>query len=251
MDARPTPTASAIAEPNRCEVVEMAAMATTPTKGERTRGAIIDAALDLFEEKGYDATTMRAIAERAGVSVGNAYYYFDSKEQLVQGFYDRAAEGHLTLSQERLAGRTDLAERIYHHLDSWFELMQGQHEFAAQFFRTAADPSSPMSPFSAESGPARDAAVDRWRTVVDGSDADLPDEVAAELPNLLWLAQMALILFWVHDQSPDQVATRLAIGRIAPLISRLIGLVDVPELRALLDDVLGLIGQARSAAALD
>ena len=32
---------------------------------------------------------MRAVADRAGVSLGNAYYYFGSKENLVQGFYDQ------------------------------------------------------------------------------------------------------------------------------------------------------------------
>jgi AcrR family transcriptional regulator len=42
-------------------------------RSARTRSAIIDAALTLFREKGYDATTMRAIASSAGVSVGNAY----------------------------------------------------------------------------------------------------------------------------------------------------------------------------------
>ena len=40
-------------------------------KSARTRSAIIDAALALFRERGYDATTMRAIAAEAGVSVGN------------------------------------------------------------------------------------------------------------------------------------------------------------------------------------
>ena len=63
-------------------------------KSVRTRSAIIDAALRLFRERGYEATTMRAIAAEAGVSVGNAYYYFESKEQLIQGFYDRAQVAH-------------------------------------------------------------------------------------------------------------------------------------------------------------
>ena len=58
------------------------------TRRDRTRSAIIDAALDLFRDVGYESTTMRAIATRAGVSVGNAYYYFASKEHLIQGFYD-------------------------------------------------------------------------------------------------------------------------------------------------------------------
>ena len=80
----------------------------TGSRGEQTKSSIIDAALDLFEEVGFEATTMRAIAKRADVSVGNAYYYFDSKDQLIQGFYDRAAERHLVASTERLDGVTDL-----------------------------------------------------------------------------------------------------------------------------------------------
>jgi AcrR family transcriptional regulator len=79
---------------------------TPRARGARTRTAIIDAALALFRDQGYEATTMRAVAERAGVSVGNAYYYFGSKEHLIQGFYDRAAEQHGAESAARLAGLT-------------------------------------------------------------------------------------------------------------------------------------------------
>jgi hypothetical protein len=48
-------------------------------KGEETRAQILETALQLFRERGYEETTMRAIAEAAGVSLGNAYYYFKSK----------------------------------------------------------------------------------------------------------------------------------------------------------------------------
>lgn len=222
----------------------MEAMART--RGEQTRSAILDAALDLFEQRGYEATTMRAIAEQAGVSVGNAYYYFDSKEQLIQGFYDRAAEQHLAVSVERLGDVRGLAERVHTHIAAWFDVMSGYHEFAATFFRTAADPASPMSPFSPDSQPARDAAIARWRQVVEGSDAEIPDHVREELPVVLWLFQMGLILFWVHDGSPEQIATRLATARVVPLVARAIDLVDVPELRSLVDELIALIHDARS-----
>jgi hypothetical protein len=49
------------------------------SKGEQTRRAIAEAALRLFREQGYEATTMRAIAKEAGVATGNAYYYFGSR----------------------------------------------------------------------------------------------------------------------------------------------------------------------------
>ena len=63
-----------------------------PAKSDRTRTAIVDAALALFTEQGFDVTTVRQIAARAGVSVGNAYYYFDSKEQLVLSIYEQFAK---------------------------------------------------------------------------------------------------------------------------------------------------------------
>ena len=52
-------------------------------RGEQTRQLILETALRLFRERGYAETTMRAIAKEAGVAVGNAYYYFDSKEHLI------------------------------------------------------------------------------------------------------------------------------------------------------------------------
>ena len=46
---------------------------------------------------------MRAIAADAGLSVGNAYYYFASKEHLIQGFYDLINAQHRARSREVIA----------------------------------------------------------------------------------------------------------------------------------------------------
>src|SRR5260370_16718497 len=64
-------------------------------KGEQTKALILDSALGLLRERGYEETTMRAIARKAGVSLGNAYHYFGSKEHLIQAFYHRTHEEHL------------------------------------------------------------------------------------------------------------------------------------------------------------
>ena len=50
----------------------------------RTRERILDAALTLFAEKGYDATSMREIAEQLGITKAALYYHFDSKAAIVQ-----------------------------------------------------------------------------------------------------------------------------------------------------------------------
>jgi AcrR family transcriptional regulator len=56
-----------------------------PTKGETTRLAIEDAAVELFIENGYHATSMRQIAEHAGLALGGIYNHFASKEELFEG----------------------------------------------------------------------------------------------------------------------------------------------------------------------
>jgi AcrR family transcriptional regulator len=69
--------------------------ATKTVKGDQTKALILETALDMFRERGYDETTMRAVAQKAGVSLGNAYYYFRSKEYLIQAFYQRVHDSHM------------------------------------------------------------------------------------------------------------------------------------------------------------
>jgi AcrR family transcriptional regulator len=54
------------------------------TKGEITRIAIEDAAVKLFMERGYHATSMRQIAEHTGLALGGIYNHFSSKEELFE-----------------------------------------------------------------------------------------------------------------------------------------------------------------------
>jgi AcrR family transcriptional regulator len=56
----------------------------THTKGERTRLTIEDAAIELFMEQGYHATSMRQIAEHAELALGGIYNHFKSKEEIFE-----------------------------------------------------------------------------------------------------------------------------------------------------------------------
>lgn len=56
----------------------------TQTKGERTRIQIEDAAVELFIEQGYHATSMRQIAERADLALGGIYNHFKSKDEIFE-----------------------------------------------------------------------------------------------------------------------------------------------------------------------
>src|SRR5258706_11443383 len=120
-------------------------------KGEQTKAVILKSALDLLRERGYEDTTMRAIARKAGVSLGNAYHYFGSKEHLIQAFYHRTHEEHLAAVLPVLQEETSLKTRLLSVMRLKISTLEPYHEFAGVLFKTAADPHSPLNPFAEDS----------------------------------------------------------------------------------------------------
>jgi AcrR family transcriptional regulator len=207
------------------------------SKSEQTRALILETAMRLFQERGYDRTTMRAIAQEAGVSVGNAYYYFAGKEHLIQGFYDRLAAEHREAVRDILARETSLEARLAGVLRTWLDVARPYHEFAVQFFKNAADPDSPLSPFSAESEPARVQAIAVHREVLEGSKAKVPEELREVLPELMWLSQMGLVMYWIYDRTEGRERSYRLAGRGARLTARGVALARFRILRPLVLEV--------------
>src|SRR6267142_3800201 len=112
---------------------------TKTQKGEQTKALILNAALEIFDEHGYEETTMRAIAKRAGVSLGNAYYYFGSKEHLIQEFYHRTHEQHL-YAMAAEPQQASFKARLLTLMRLKISTLEPYHEFAGELFKTAAHP---------------------------------------------------------------------------------------------------------------
>jgi AcrR family transcriptional regulator len=167
------------------------------------------------------------------VALGNTYYYFRSKEHLVQAFYERVNDAQRVETAAALVHETDLKTRLRVVVRAVIEIMQPYHRFAGSLFRSAADPRSPLSPFGPESTEARRKGIALLAEVVDGSKTWVPDDLRAELPRLLWLYQMGVVLFWIHDRSPEYVRTERLIDHTTEIVVRLISLASLPVLRPL------------------
>lgn len=217
-------------------------MATT-TKGEQTRALILQNALDLFLERGYDDTTMRAIAERAGVSLGNSYYYFPSKEHLIQAFYARLHAEHLDASRPILESERDLKKRFLGVMRAHVEVAEPYHHVAGVLFRTAADPHSPLNPFSPESQDVRRGATNLFAEVLAGSRTRIAPELTTDLPNLLWTYHMGITLFWIHDDSLGRERTRRLIDDTVDLFMTLLKLAHLPLMKTIRRRLIRLVRQ--------
>src|SRR5258708_22124306 len=131
-------------------------------RGETSRAAIFGAALALFQERGYEATTMRAIAERAGVSLGSSYHYFASKEHLVLEFYRHTHQLHLAAIGPLLARERDLTARLRGAIRAVVVTCEPFHAFAGAIFGTVANPRSPLNPFGGQSKALRDEVIELY-----------------------------------------------------------------------------------------
>jgi len=197
-------------------------------KAEETRERILDAALRLFRERGFDETTMRDIAAAAEVATGAAYYYFRSKEDLVMAFYVRTAEEARAVLPAEIDRSRDLKKRLRTIIDHKFEQFAGHRALLVGLVRIGIDPKNRLSPFGNDTAPMRDESIEFFRRALDESSTKIPRDLHDDLPRLLWMYQMALILFWLFDDSPSQKRTRILTDGTLELVVRLIQLSSLP-----------------------
>ena len=101
-------------------------MSTPPSPRQRRKQArpqeLLDAALDLFVEKGFSATRSEEVAQRAGVSKGTLYLYYPSKEELLKeairhNMVGEIAEG-LSIVEQFTGSSAELLTLVY---SQWWE----------------------------------------------------------------------------------------------------------------------------------
>ena len=101
------------------------------TKKTEMREAILAAAFRLFVTRGYSATTLNAIAARAGTAAANVYVYFDSKLEILYAIYTPWMQSRLLALEQDLANAGDTRERLQRLLRSlWHDIPAEQHGFA-------------------------------------------------------------------------------------------------------------------------
>lgn len=200
---------------------------STP-KAEETRTRILDAALRLFRDRGFEQTTMREVAAEAGVATGGAYYYFRSKEELVMAFYLRTSDEARDRFAEAIAANKDLKKRMRAMIDLKFAQFAEHRELMVALLKAGVDPRDPLSPFGDDTKVVRDATIAWYARAVDGSDVTVTKDLAPYLPRLLWLYHMGLIYYWIVDTSPAQRKTQRLIEATLELIIQLLRASSLP-----------------------
>jgi AcrR family transcriptional regulator len=198
------------------------------SKGDVTGDRLLEICLKQFQAKGFDGTTMRGLAQAAGLSLGAFYYHFPSKEAVVQVFYEKTFEEFAAKCREIFAGEKTFRVRLEMTLEARLETFASNRELLIVLSRAAVDPRSELSPFGEATKEIRENTIALFREMLEGSDFKCDKKLMPYMPTLLWMYMMGMIFFWVFDESAKQSRTRDLIGLLTPQLIRLIGLSRFP-----------------------
>lgn len=207
-------------------------------KARRTRERILEAALGLFSEKGYEDTTMRDIAKEAGASLGLAYRYYASKEEFALALYSRLAEESREWAREELLGGA-VAERFERAVLAKLDQVESHRGPLAALMVKALDPNSGISVLGEGTAGVRERMGEVFLEIVRGA-SDAPDErQARELGNALYALHLAILLYWFHDRTEDRSATRELVRSVSEALRYLRPALRLPPMARMLSRLAG------------
>lgn len=193
--------------------------------GTAARAALYKTALELIAEKGYEATTLRDIAQRAGVSVGLLYRYFPSKQSLVLHLYDELSAEYAERARQMPDGKW--RDRFFFAIATSLDVLKPQRgALAALTSILVNDPREGL--FAPATAFSRRRVESVFHEAVTGAIDAPQGETASALGRLLYLAHLAVILWWLLDKSRAQRATLVLLGLIRQALPASALLIRVP-----------------------
>jgi AcrR family transcriptional regulator len=107
---------------------------SSPTRGEQTRTAILQAAHDLFIKQGYHGTSMRQIARDAKIALGGLYNHFSSKEQVFEAVFLAFHPYHEVLPLIAAAKGANLEQLVQDAIRRIEQAIKGRPDFMNLMF---------------------------------------------------------------------------------------------------------------------
>src|SRR5437660_11489444 len=182
---------------------------------QEIRERIVQAALTLFQTKGFDATTTRAIARKAGIAEGTVFNYFKTKDDIALYFFEQEVDQAIAAVRENPRLRkAPLEEKLFTLVHSQLEFLAPYERFIGAAFIQALKPASPLGAFSHRAQELRHRYVGFVQELLEES---LPNHrhtpVSWLAPQTFWIYYLGKLLYWLHDTSPGKQNTLAFLDR--------------------------------------
>ena len=169
---------------------------TSETKAA-TRQTILDSSLQLFVEKGFDATTTRDIAQAAAIATGTLFNYFPTKEAVLACLATEASAEALGAVAARPEPAGTLEEDLFALVAGSLRALKPLRKYLPALLETALSPLAVAPQSDAESLPTRHLEAAAALAARHGH----PDLSPVAL-QLYWTLYTGVLVFWANDTSP-------------------------------------------------
>jgi len=196
----------------------MAASKRVPGRREKskaqTRKKIVSSALALFNAKGYDATTTKQIARKAGIAEGTVFNYFETKDDIALYFFEQEVDHAIAAVRGKPALRKrPLEEKLFALVQSQIEFLTPHEKFIGAAFVQALRPSSKLG-FSVQAMALRTRYLAFVEELISESiPAGKMNSLGWMAPQGFWLFYLGILLFWLHDTSDGKQQTLALLDR--------------------------------------
>src|SRR4026208_351260 len=106
----------------------------------RNNDRILKSALELFSDKGYEATSVREICEAAGITKPTLYHFYGSKEGVYRALVEGVLERFRAELLDQLAQPGPVAQRLQHVARQYFAAARGQRDLMRFLFSIVHNP---------------------------------------------------------------------------------------------------------------
>lgn len=184
------------------------------TRKEAVRGRIVKAALELFQAKGFDATTTRQIAKRARLAEGTIFNYFETKEDIALHFLELEVDHAIAIVRGNPKLRkAPLEEKLFALVEAQLDFLAPYERFIGAAFVQALRPTSKLG-FSVQALDLRNRYLGFVQELVDESPG-VPKGAALTwvAPMTFWIFYLGILLFWLNDSSAGKQHTLAVLDR--------------------------------------
>jgi AcrR family transcriptional regulator len=214
--------------------------------GQTARGAaakqrLYDVAIDLMARRGYETTTLRDVAKKAGVSVGLLYRYFPSKRAVIIALYDDLSADFARLAVDMPPGRW--RDRFIFTLKASLQVLEPHRmTLRALIPVLVGDPEEGL--FAESAAFSRQRVQTLFQEAVVGA-TDAPARALAEsVGRLLYIVHLAVLLWWLLERTPGQRATRALVSLMHDVLPSTALTLRLPPVRRFLMSVDALVLEA-------
>lgn len=181
---------------------------------QKIRDGIVKAALHLFQTKGFDATTTKAIARKAGIAEGTVFNYFKSKDDIALHFFEKEVDHAIAAVRENPRLRkAPLQEKLFALIHSQLEYLTPYERFIGTALIHALKPSSALGPFSHRAMELRHRYLRFVEELIEESIPPKQNPFGFLLPEVFWIYYLGALLFWLSDSSDGKQNTLAFLDR--------------------------------------